>query len=246
MCSNNKILAVLLFFVGLLCFSQAQAQTATLIGTGNNVSGVTTTSDCPIGSLIVVALNDFSQQNTDFSGATISDNATGGSNTYAFAGQSPSQAGVVRSALFYSSNTAHDLPNGGTITGPVALEVMQAACITTFSGGFDQTAGAVNNTAVTAITVTVPTLAQATEIVVGTATSNANFVGVVEGNGYTRIATTLFADFAYLFAASTTPPAYNPNSFSSDKNSGVIATFKATGGGGGATFNGRSLLGVGK
>lgn len=233
------------FLIGLLCALvavSANAAVTYLDGGGFNVTTITTTSDCPAGSLIVVNLS-FVGGTNDFSASTVTDSA---SNSYTFIAQSANPGGTPVTALFYSSNTANDLPNGGTITTNASSPNFGAACIDSFSGGLDVSNSNATASNVTTLSVTIPTLAQSSEVIIGAMDNLTNMAGISEGNGYTRLGGSFF-DFAYLLAASTTPPAYSPSWTNTSKAGVVVAAFKATGGGGGgSTPPTLRLLGVGK
>lgn len=199
------------------------------LGGAENVTSVTTGADCPVGSLIVVLVADYESQASDFSGATVSDSA---GNIYDFVAQSTPTTGIPTTTIFACINSASDLPNGGTISCSASRgEQIHAACVSGANGGKDQTNSVVNSVAGTSLTVAVPTLAQASEIVFGAADNGANMIGVTETGGYTRLQDTAvrkWVDFAYLKAASTTPASYGPSTFTSGTNSGVVAAFKAS------------------
>lgn len=83
----------------------------TLPATYSTGFGFTTTADSPAGHLNVVTV-----LNENAPGELIPGVTDSAGNVYTLAAQSPSTAGVYGSAIFYSSDTADDLPSGGTIT----------------------------------------------------------------------------------------------------------------------------------
>lgn len=72
-------------------------------------SSVTTTVDAPPGSLISVALYCWASTDLQATG-TVTDSATGGSNTYQLATASSASAGVYGCSIYYCLNSTHDLP----------------------------------------------------------------------------------------------------------------------------------------
>lgn len=209
--------------------------TPVFAGYSTNANTVTTTVDIPVGSLVVVSVGGFSQTDEDYSTHSVTD---GHSNTYTFAVQSTPTSGHVGVSLFYCSNTANDIPSGSTITYThtgVSCELI-VGYVTGYNGGLDVTNQLVQSSSVTSITLSVPTLAQANELVIGTGASDGNFNGLTEGNSYTNVgsfsAGAHWQDWAYLATSTTTPAAYNPSWSSSGSGGFALASFKASGGGG--------------
>ena len=141
----------------------------------------TTTTDAPIGSLIIVLLRPGGVI------TSITDSGTGGSNTYQQAVASAISApNTYGAAIWYALNTAHDLPAGGTITvnggSPDWSGIVYAA--TGATGGLDRTAASISTTGVTSVNLPLGAISQANEICIGMVGSpqpGVSYVSSVEG-----------------------------------------------------------------
>ena len=170
-------------------------------GTGFNTSGnVSTGVSAPASSLIVIAIEDVCR-----SGAvtSVTDAATGGSNTYALAGTGVDNPSVTGLWIYYST-TGHALPAGAnaitintTTPNCIAYVVMSVG---NASGGLDKVAYVDHTTSgVTNPTVSTGTLAQATEIIFGAIATTAPRIsqGWVEGTGFTSATPNLWSAGAW-------------------------------------------------
>lgn len=232
---------LLAFFCAGLAFIWAQGAGAALTraaigknsaGGGNSTVAITTTADCPAGSLLVVltgAANDTS------TASSVTDNATGGANTYGGLNTITSGAGVANMRAFHADNTAHDLPLGGTITvtwsSTSAPKLAAAECV----GGAAASPLDVNATGTAFTTTTTPTqatgsLAQASEIIYGFELSQGG-VFTSAGTGFTSAqsqvqnANTLAT--AFDIVSSTSTVTFGPTLTSSSSGVINVATFKA-------------------
>jgi len=197
-------------------------------GTNNFPSNtqITTSVDCPIGSLSVAFL---SSNNVDTSPATVSD---GHSNTYTKAIQSAATAALYTSAIYYSSNIANDIPSGSTVSESTSGGYFVAAtvCIANANSGVDVTNSLAQASAVSSFSLTTGTLAQPTEIVLGGFTPSSGWATYTEATGFTPILTgsaTIGMGVAYKIVSATTSVADNPSGASSSGTlTAVVASFK--------------------
>jgi hypothetical protein len=185
-------------------------------GNTNNTP-VTTTADCPAGTLLCAAIYPWQNSNT-VATAAVSDSV---GNVYQLAGAIPPQSGGFTASLYYARNCIH-LPSGGTITANLTSAqnyTLVAWSTGGASGGLDTTSVNTHLTAsVTTNSVTTPgALASSNSILFGILAQATDSVGLTEANGYTKIPTgfpnTDTVDIAWLIQSNSSaqPPAYNPS-----------------------------------
>lgn len=265
--------------LALLCAAPAAeaAMTATLIGsvgTSSGVSSLTVTigtcataaggttacpgNSCASGAFLAIALSVILGNNHAI--ATITDSTTGGSNTYTIDTQVDNAGGSLTSGQWITAPVTHAFANTNTITIPLSTTSTyngaEAICITgqAASSAVDiagtGTSGASANPSWTAAT-----LAQANEMVLGLATSDANTAPMTEASGYTNLDNRIQAggngysqeNIAYKTVSATTAPTYNPTIIGTPTHNDwtdLILTVKQAAAAGAPPT--RSLLGVGQ
>jgi hypothetical protein len=208
-----------------------------LIGAQNRPSGGhnTTTGHAPVGSLIVVLLFAWTGVNGAATGVTDS-----AGNTYTLAVQDPATASIgYPCAIYYCNNSANDLPSGGWIasTNSGATNFSIAAyAIPGANGGLDVAMSA-HNAGATTLSLVSGALASANEILIGLMATTSNFGTVTEPGGFTLLSGFPIGgqDAAYEIVSSNASVTYNPSWTNSVACAAVLASFKATASGGGAT-----------
>jgi hypothetical protein len=245
----KKTFCVLATWLGLTFPAFAVCGTPTQLFAGSNLTSgnpQTTTADAPIGSLIVVLIAAWNSSN-----GTVSSVTDSAGNTYTLAAQGAATVGIpYPSAIYFSSNTPNDLPNGGTITVTNSGAVNQsygAWSVSGCNGGLDtHTTG--NASGVTSSSLSTGALAQANEIVFGTTSTAGSLSGLANSAGFTEIAFAPSGNAmagAYDVVSSTSSVTYNPSWSGSITVAQVLASFKATAAGGTATASQFLLLGAG-
>lgn len=195
-----------------------------------------TSSDGPIGSLIVVCISAKSS-------GTISTLTDSGGNSYSLAvAVSATGGGTTDIELWYSLNTTHDLPSGGTFTATTSgggqYFVNGAASISGCNGGLDNTNTAKPG-AVSSFSLTVPSsgsLSVPNEIVmVCFIPSGSAIAGTyTEGAGFTEltgspVSNNSGCDFAYNIVSSIAAVTWSPSwTVNSPNISAAVATFEIT------------------
>jgi len=159
-------------------------------------SPFTTIATAPVGSLIVVAVNDIS-------GVGITSVTDSAGHTYTRAPGFVDNGTIGGIYIFYSSNIGTQLASGGTITanGPGGGYAAVAMSVANANGGIDRSV-AVDNTSSpsNAPTVSTGVLAQANEIVFGAIVSYTQniSIGYVEAPGFTTGTPNLWTSAAWL------------------------------------------------
>jgi hypothetical protein len=192
-------------------------------------SAVTTNVDAPIGSLIIVEAVSSGSFDVSVTGCTLSDG-----DTLSQAVQSTPTASAVGVAIFYASNTAHDLASGASITcsSPGSAITVAAYKISGANGGLDKVNSAVNATPTTSASIATAAMAVNSELVFPSVITGGCLFGTwTEGSGFTTLTNASGSAFAnaYEIVSSTTAPTYAPSYSGSCGYSAVIATFEATG-----------------
>jgi hypothetical protein len=170
---------------------------------------------------------------------TVTDNATGGSNTYSLA--TSCVAPTTTSERIYYSVAARDLPNGGTITanwtttGRTAMSAAVATGPTWPASPLDVHPTCVTGSSVTTLTLASGTLAEADELLIGGLGTN----GVISAYCSTPCtpfstnltaagATTPVVSWSWFESASTASVNYVPT-WTSARNAGAyVVSFKTT------------------
>jgi hypothetical protein len=188
-----------------------------------------TTVDAPAGSLIVIYAAAFNIGDTTMgSTCTLSDG-----DTAVRAISNTPTVGAYTSTLYYVSNSAHDLPVGGTITCNSGTNQtgLAAWVITGASGGLDKTNSTQASGGVTSISLASGTLSTSSEILFGSINIGSTQT-LTEAPGFTTLVAyasgTTNADISYKIVSANSSVTYNPT-FSGGGNSGLLATFEATG-----------------
>ena len=191
----------------------------------------TTTADAPAGSLIVVCISSNSNADIAFSGS-VNDSA---GNSYSLAEQGVIASGIYQAGIYYSMNTAFDLPIGGTITPSVMTGATLNWCAWAVSGigagSVEQPATLNKTTAVATFSLATGSLTAAPAIVFGDATFSANPAAYAGASPFTELYTAAQVEAngcaaAYDIVSDTTSVAWAPT-FSSEKLQAVIAAFSA-------------------
>ena len=151
---------------------------AEALGTTSGSSSPTNV-DAPVGSLLVFAVSLWNIANGTITGCTLSDG-----DTLTLAAQPAATGSVYNMALLYASNTAHDLPSGGSITCTTSNGSGYAAggwSVSGANGGVDKTNSSVSGSAAS-VSLATGTLAVPSEIVFGAE----RYVGgtYTEGSGF--------------------------------------------------------------
>jgi hypothetical protein len=143
------------------------------IGTPNEIARVyyagsgrafQTEADAPAGSLIVLFIDAQTSPQT-VTGVTLSSG-----DTVTQAVQSTATSGPNTVSIWYVSNSAHDLPKGGTITVTTSGGgnfVLVGVTVANANGGLDKTASLANTSGQTGVSIPTGTLRQANEIIFG-------------------------------------------------------------------------------
>jgi len=181
---------------------------------GTTSLSMTTGADAPAASIIagsVVILTGGSIPTI----TSITDNATGGSNTYIVDGGTLLNVGLSNSILysFYCQNTPHDLPNGGVITvnfGVAGTECEIAAVACSGVGPVS-----VNPSGVSSSGASTGTLPSQPQIVFGFGGGAGSNVTYTEQSPFTNVlvgfdGTGLYAAVSYDSVTSTASVTYNP------------------------------------
>lgn len=228
----RRLLALLLALA--LAFYPALAQAA--IGTPTAISAVTvsgtasgspisTTVDAPIGSLIVVV---------GFAGvgATINSMTLSSGDACSLAVQNSSGSGVESGSIWYCSNTAHDLPSGGTITATTSSGTygLGAFKISGANGGVDKMANN-SNGAATSNSQAIGAFCGASSIVLAVNVFNLLLTAWTEGSGFTQFSggNGVAYDMGYDIVSASTAVTYAPSWTPSAGTVLIMANFAATG-----------------
>lgn len=253
-----KRLRVSILLAGVLAWCSpawATPPTPITIGTGSTTAAagsysITTNADCPAHSIIGVVSSASAGVSNPVTATT--DSATGGTNTYAVLDTSVNTI-LNRMDVWLALNTAHDLPNGGTITITYGTTGNRAALFCIPAIGSIGTVDVHNNTsngagASPATTVNTGTLVTSQEIILGFLTS-AN-VGVTPAvtpsSGFTVLSSSIssvqMAYVAYQIVNSTASVAWSPTwtGATAGWNSDVIGIIGAAG-----DVGQRMMLGIG-
>lgn len=201
-----------------------------------------TTVDAPAGSLIVIYVAAFNAGDTTMATSCALSN---GDTALRAATYTPVVASYS-SALYYVSNSTHDLPIGSTISCNSGANQTGFAAwvITGTNGGLDKTA---SEGGVGTVSLSTGTLSSANELVFGSVNVGAGQT-VTEASGFTTLVAygngTTNADIAYQIVSATSSVTYNPSFCCASGGGANLATFEATG----SAIVTRSLmiLGVGR
>lgn len=190
---------------------------------------ITTSADAPAGSLIVVYTGEW-YGSGGYAVPTVTDSA---GNTYVMAVSNTVTPGIPTSAIFYSLNSAHDLPAGGTITATWPAgngQLSEAYDISGANGGLDVATSTVNTGNVQTVSLSSGTLALPNEVIFAAVNPNNGDSGFTEASGWTTSGVGFGNyDFAYQVANSTASVTYDPSwTASGSPISAVLASFKVT------------------
>lgn len=191
---------------------------------------LTTNSTAAPGSLILVAVLA-AATNSSLAAVTMSDNATGGSNTYVNVVNVPPVATLYSCGIFAVIGSTNNLPSGSVITpaGTNGITSYLAAYAATgCNGGVDQT-----NThevaSSTSFSLATGVLAIANELLFGVGYFAAAQGAYTEGSGFTALTGSGSGqDMAYSIVSSTSSVNWAPSWINSVGNTASIATFKIT------------------
>lgn len=224
----KRLLVILLVWIALAAPAFAIG-TPVQIAAGNASSGstVATSADAPIGSYVIVVVYASTSPNTV---SSLHDSAGNCSSAYNLAiAENPSSVSGV--SIYYCRVTA-DLPSGGTFTATTTGSSYDlfAFYVPNVSGSVDQTVGNGTSSAVTSIGVTTGTLAQPSEIAIGTLATNNSLGTFTEASGFTSFTTAQNSNFrvAYRIVSATAAVTYSPSWSTSRSPTAAVATFKAT------------------
>jgi hypothetical protein len=241
-----RVFLLLLALLASIGSAQAQIGTPTSILTPvtNSASGtaISTTVDTPIGSLIVVAVSAWNSLN-----GTVTSVTDSAGNSYTAVQRAANASEPYPSAIFYSSNTPNDLPNGGTITATNSGGVTQnvaAYKISGANGGIDvSTSTFVNGN--TTLSLSSGVLAVPNEILIGVTSSRNSLSGFTAGSPFTELlfGVTGVSTFAYDIVSATTSVTYGPSWTNNGAMIGLLVSFKQSVASGAPQ---RMLTGVGK
>jgi hypothetical protein len=220
----------------------------------NSPTTITTSVDAPAGSLIVVAVGCWDNQNSTI--ISVTDSAL---NTYDIAVQATAPSVSAPCGIAYCLNSTNDLPSGGTITitqSGLVQAILGAWIVSGANGGLDAApAGVTPGAGASSVSISTGTLAQANEIVFGFVTTSQSISVLSNPSGFTELWNNTATPpgpidntmaFSYNIVSSTSTVTYNPSWTSAVNVASVMASFKATAGAARPLAGSLITLGVGQ
>jgi hypothetical protein len=222
----SLILAGALLWAGAAAAAVGTPTAIMAVATGvTSGTSAPTNVDAPVGSLIVVSAALWNTPDGTVTGCTLSSG-----DTLTQAAQPAPASGAFNQSLWYVSNSAHDLPSGGSVTCTTSngsAYALGAWKVSGANGGLDASVSS-NSGNASSITIATGTLAYANEIVFGSERYTEGTY--TEGAGFTTLTNAANSvTAAYEIVSSTGSVTWAPSWSSGSNASGTVASFKATG-----------------
>lgn len=194
----------------------------------SGVATAATSADAPAGSLVCLVVSV--QANSAATVSSVTDTATGGSNSYSQIVSKTGGGGFQTTAL-WCSVTTHDLPSSSTFTATLsngALSYSPFGFYSNATAGTDQTNSG-NCSTCTTVSLATGSLAQAAELVIANLEPDNAPGTYTEASGFTSLnpsQNATFGDIAYQITSSTSAVTFAPSWTNSRNPTVIIASFK--------------------